>query len=110
MAMSDELNIEKLADKVIAETEAVSAQYDPVNHPSHYTEGRKYEPIKVIEDWGLDFCLGNTVKYISRCGRKTSKGMTAEEKALQDLKKAKFYLDFKIAEMEEQISVLGKID
>jgi hypothetical protein len=46
---------------------------EQVNHPSHYAEGRKYEPIDVIQDWKLDFCLGNTVKYISRCGRKNSR-------------------------------------
>lgn len=43
---------------------------DAVNHPSHYAEGREYEPIDVILDWGLGFNLGNTVKYISRAGRK----------------------------------------
>lgn len=26
-----------------------------VNHPAHYAEGRKYEPIAVIEDWNLNF-------------------------------------------------------
>ena len=52
---------------------------DNVNHPSHYAEGRKYEPIDVIEDWELDFCLGNAVKYISRAGRKSDE--------LEDLKK-----------------------
>lgn len=36
-------------------------KYDSVSNPSHYTEGRKYEPIDVIEDWGLGFCLGNAV-------------------------------------------------
>lgn len=41
-----------------------------VNHPSHYAEGREYEPIDVILDWDLGFNLGNTVKYISRAGRK----------------------------------------
>ena len=109
MKMSDELNIENLTDKIIAETEEASAQFDPVNHPAHYTEGRKYEPIKVIQDWKLDFCLGNAVKYISRCGRKDSKGMTSDEKALQDLEKARFYLNYKIDEMKEQLSVLDKI-
>ena len=38
---------------------------DIISNPSHYTEGRKYEPRKVIEDWDLDFYLGNAVKYIS---------------------------------------------
>jgi len=38
---------------------------DNINHPSHYTFG-KIEPIDVIEDWGLPYHLGNTVKYIAR--------------------------------------------
>lgn len=37
--------------------------------PKHYTE-TKIEPIDVIEAWGLNFNLGNAVKYISRAGRK----------------------------------------
>lgn len=71
-----------------------------VDHPSHYAEGRLYEPIKVIQDWDLDFCLGNTVKYISRAGRKSSAAMSDIEKTIEDLKKAKFYLDYKIKELE----------
>jgi hypothetical protein len=53
-----------------------------INHPSHYAEGRQYEPIDVIEDWNLDFCLGNALKYISRAGRKDP------AKTVEDLKKA----------------------
>ena len=43
-----------------------------VNHPDHYQCGKnkEYEAIKVIEAWDLDFHLGNTVKYISRAGKK----------------------------------------
>jgi hypothetical protein len=42
-----------------------------VNHPRHYGgEDNVYEAIKVIEAWDLDFHLGNTVKYISRAGKK----------------------------------------
>ena len=67
---------------------------ETIKHPSHYAEGRKYEPIDVICDWNLDFCLGNVVKYISRAGRK--------ENEIEDLKKARFYLDHKIKEMEVQ--------
>lgn len=59
-----------------------------VEHPSHYAAGRKYEPIDVIEDWDLGFSLGNVVKYISRAGRKND--------ALEDLNKAKFYLQYAI--------------
>ena len=63
-----------------------AAWKEAVNHPSHYADGRKYEPIDVIEDWELGFNLGNTVKYISRAGRKD------KNKEIEDLEKALFYL------------------
>ena len=63
---------------------------DAVNHPSHYGGAdNPYEAIKVIEAWNLGFCLGNTVKYISRAGKKGA--------LLEDLKKARWYLDREIA-------------
>ena len=65
-----------------------NSDYDVISHPSHYTEGRKYEPKDVIRDWGLNFNLGCVVKYISRAGRK--------DDILQDLEKARQYLDFEI--------------
>ena len=64
-----------------------------VNHPSHYNMG-KYEAIDVIEDWGLGFNLGNTIKYISRAGHKDS--------IVQDLKKAMWYLDREIQRLENK--------
>ena len=68
---------------------------DMVNHPAHYGgEDNVYEVIKVIEAWELDFHLGNTVKYISRAGKKGS------DKELQDLKKALWYLQRKIDNIE----------
>ena len=66
---------------------------DPVSNPSHYTYGRKYEPLDVVEDWGLDFHLGNVLKYISRAGRKDS--------MVQDLNKAMYYLSRRV-DMEER--------
>lgn len=66
-----------------------------VNHPAHYGgEDNVYEVIKVIEVWELDFHLGNTVKYISRAGKKGC------DKELQDLKKALWYLQRKIENLE----------
>lgn len=59
-----------------------------INHPKYYCEGRKYEPKDVIMDWQLDFCLGNVVKYIARAGRKGD--------MLEDLQKAKQYIEFEI--------------
>jgi hypothetical protein len=65
---------------------------ETVNHPDHYGgKDNPYEAIKVIEAWGLGFCLGNTVKYVSRAGRKDS------TKTIEDLKKARWYLDREIA-------------
>ena len=66
-----------------------------VNHPSHYGgEDNIYEAIKVIEAWDLGFCLGNAIKYISRAGKKDNNSY------LQDLKKAKWYLEREIAKFE----------
>ena len=45
-----------------------------VNNPLHYGGAdNPYEAIKVIEAWDLDFHLGNTVKYISRAGKKETR-------------------------------------
>ena len=69
---------------------------DSVNHPTHYGgEDNTYEAIKVIESWGLDFCLGNVVKYISRAGKKDP------AKELEDLKKALWYLDRRIKQIQK---------
>jgi len=68
------------------------SEYNPVNKPAHYIQGRKYEPVDVIEDWKLDFNLGNALKYISRAGRKTV-SVPAE---VQDLEKAIFYINRRI--------------
>ena len=58
---------------------------ESVNHPSHYNLG-KIEVIDAIEDWQLDFHLGNAVKYIARAGRKDP------AKTKEDLQKAIWYL------------------
>lgn len=70
---------------------------DKVNHPSHYTEGRKYETIDVIADnlteEGFEgFCIGCVFKYISRYRKKNG---------LEDLKKAEWDLK-KIIEKKEE--------
>ena len=68
-----------------------------VNHPIHYGGSENvYEAIKVIDAWDLDFCLGNTVKYIARAGKKHP------DKKIEDLKKAMFYLQHKINKLENK--------
>jgi hypothetical protein len=66
-----------------------------VDHPSHYRKNTGFEVIDVIDAWGLDFCLGNAVKYIARQGRKGTN--TAGE----DLRKAMWYIDHYIKNLEE---------
>lgn len=66
---------------------------DPVNHPAHYTDG-SIEVIDFIEDKNLGFHLGNAVKYIARAGKKDP------EKTIEDLKKAVWYLNRRIAQLE----------
>tara|TARA_R110000737_G_scaffold87150_1_gene119889 strand:+ start:158 stop:406 length:249 start_codon:yes stop_codon:yes gene_type:complete len=68
--------------------------FDEVENPSHYTEGRNYEPVEVIEDWRLDYHLGNALKYISRAGRKGS--------FIEDLKKAIYYLERRITKEQNE--------
>ena len=61
-----------------------------VDHPSHYGGAdNPYEAIKVIEAWGLGFNLGNAAKYIARSEHKGS--------PVEDLEKARWYLDREIA-------------
>lgn len=78
---------------------------EAINHPDHYGGAdNPYEAIKVIEAWSLGFCLGNTVKYISRAGKKTDRAPSISEVetlTLQDLKKARWYLDREIATLEQ---------
>ena len=66
---------------------------DPVNHPDHYCLGG-IEVLDAIEAWGLPYHLGNVVEYVARAGKKDPATY------VQDLKKAKFYLDRFIAKIE----------
>lgn len=71
---------------------------DTVNHPSHYTSGgiECIEAIKasMTADGFADYCKGNIIKYIWRW---RSKG------GVEDLKKARVYLDWLIESVEESL-------
>ena len=76
-----------------------------VQHPIYYGGADDpYEAIKVIEAWNLGFHLGNTVKYISRAGKKDGNSAT------QDLKKALFYLNREIELLEKQDQIIDVSD
>jgi hypothetical protein len=68
---------------------------DMVNHPPHYKQGG-IETIDVIEAWGLGYHVGNTVKYLSRAGKKDP------AKEIEDLEKAAWYLNREIERLKKK--------
>lgn len=77
-----------------------------VEHPSYYGGAdNPYEAIKVLREWQLDkdAYLWNVGKYLSRAGHKDGNSQ------LQDLAKARFYLDHKIRLLEEQQKVAESV-
>lgn len=66
---------------------------DPVNRPPHYTYS-VVEPIDAIEAWRLGYHLGNVVKYVCRAEHKGDR--------LEDPRKAQFYLDREIENLEKE--------
>jgi Protein of unknwon function (DUF3310) len=85
----------KTADPAVKTADPAVKTADPATRPAYYTFS-EHEPIKVIRAWGLSFALGNVVKYVARAGRKDP------TKRVQDLKKARVYLDDEIAFWEGQ--------
>lgn len=66
---------------------------EQVDHPQHYGgKDNPLEAIKIIRAYKLGFSLGNSIKYILRAGKK--------DNIIQDLKKAKWYLEEEIAFLE----------
>jgi hypothetical protein len=86
------VDVERLRGTNVAEIKYSAPEQ--VDHPSHYGGDTVYETIKVIAAWGLGFLVGNCVKYLSRAGKKDP------TKLLEDLKKARWYLDEAIKRVE----------
>lgn len=69
---------------------------EQVNHPEHYGgKNNPYEAIKVIDNWKSSFCIGNAIKYLARAGRKDP------EKIVEDLRKAVWYINHEIEQLEK---------
>jgi hypothetical protein len=79
--------------KAVDEVEK-KATTDLVNHPPHYKSGG-IETIDFIEAKDLNYRLGNVIKYVSRCGKKV------DSDPLEDLRKARWYLDREIQVREQ---------
>lgn len=73
-----------------SEVETITGEiYDAVHKPKHYCSGR-IEPKDFIRANDLNFNKGNAVKYVTRAGKKDP------DKEIEDLEKAKQYLQFEI--------------
>lgn len=60
---------------------------DSVKKPDYYNIG-DIEVIDFIDSWGLNFNLGNVIKYVTRCNYKENK--------IKDLQKAIYYIEREI--------------
>lgn len=67
---------------------------DRVNHPSYYKHPSGVECIQIARHH--DFNIGNAIKYLWRAGRKSEEGMSDLQKQIEDLEKAKFYIQDEI--------------
>jgi hypothetical protein len=77
----------------------IQTNTEMVSHPKHYDKGDStYEPYKVIKAWNCNFNIGSAIKYLARYKNKWN--------AIEDLKKAKQYIDFEIESLksEEEIA------
>ena len=83
------------ASKSIGGKEVKNAYNGMMIRPDYYNPDSAYEPRKVIKAWGLDWNLGNALKYIARCGKK------ANNSKLIDLEKAMTYIGFEIEDDNE---------
>lgn len=93
-----------------AEIDFVKEAYQATNHPSYYGgEDNTYEARKVIKAWGLNFNTGTVAKYLSRAGKKDLKGDMLKS-TLEDLVKARNYLDFEIEELNEKLEAIAYQD
>lgn len=87
---------------LLANQPAGIASSPKVDHPAHYGgKDNPYEAIKVIRAWKLGFALGNAIKYIARAGKKSG------ESAIDDLRKARWYLDNEIESLINPVSSKG---
>lgn len=74
---------------------------DMVNHPAHYNSHPSgIECIEIVRHH--NFNIGNAIKYLWRCGIKTEEGMDIQDKSIEDLQKAIFYIQDEIIRLQKE--------
>ena len=78
-----------------------TSSFDPmVQHPAHYNSHPSgVECIEIARHY--DFNIGNAMKYLWRHGLKNGDGLSGKAKAIQDLRKAIFYIQDEISQLEK---------
>jgi hypothetical protein len=89
--LKSKIKKERIADGLIKSSPKKEVK-DNVNHPAHYKTGG-IETIDFIEAKNLSYNLGNVVKYITRADYKGNK--------IEDLKKAQWYLNREVSNLEK---------
>lgn len=92
MSARAQLRVERRSKERVLTPEEKRRMGNSVHHPGHYNQGQ-FEVIDVIEDWKLNFNLGNCVKYVTRAEHKG--------KTLEDLRKGLWYLQREIKRLEK---------
>lgn len=90
-------DMEKRYKEVYSPTNKTESKEERVNHPSHYTWLKDVCGVEVIDiTRHMNFNLGNVLKYVLRAGHKSEEGMSSNQKKIEDLQKAIFYLNDEI--------------
>lgn len=90
--------IQKTSQRILKE---LDERQERVSHPSHYLWLKELCGVEVIDiTRHLDFDTGNAVKYLLRHQHKSEKGYTDKDKAIEDLKKAIWYIQDRIKMLE----------
>lgn len=81
--------------------EQESEKPDNVNHPKHYTSHPSgIECIEITRHYC--FAIGNAIKYLWRAGLKVEEGLTNKQKEIEDLEKAKWYINDRINQLKNE--------
>ena len=75
------------------DNDKLKKQDDIIEHPAHYTQG--IECMDYIESHKLNYARGNIIKYVTRAGLKDA------SKEVEDLEKARWYLDREIERVKK---------
>jgi hypothetical protein len=95
-----EIEVDKPFKIKKGDANVLSKNNDVVNHPKWYTSHpSSIECIEITKHY--DFCIGNAIKYLWRAGLKSEQGYSSDEKQIEDLKKAVWYINKKIEMLEK---------